>query len=148
MSCLKWQVSLVGTVRRLPGLGVAALGAARQGRRGPYPRPEARLRPQPPGALPLSPGPGAARPLGLYRGERRRGRDPRGDEMKVRGLRFGPSRGSHLLCPAPVRPRAAAATEAHGQGQLSGHPELVWLPLGFLSASSIPTSSGFATSQV
>lgn len=102
--------------------------------RGPAP-------PAAPGRTLAVPRPGAARPSGLYRGEPRRGRDPRGDEMKVRSLRFGSSRGSHLLCPAPVRPRAAAATEAHGQGQLSGHPELVWLPLGFLSASPIPTGS-------
>lgn len=84
------------------------------------PRPGSGL--QPPGALPLSPGP-VPRGLRVFtdRTEARK-RPPRGrDEGARPAFRLQPR--SHLLCPAPVRPRAAAATEAHGQGQLSGHPE-------------------------
>lgn len=108
--------------------------------RGPAP-------PAAPGRTPAVPRPGAARPSGLYRGEPRRGRDPRGDEMKVRGLRFGSSRGSHLLCP----PRAPQSRRRHR----SARPRpAVGTPRARLTSTRLficlphPDWFGFATSQV
>lgn len=129
-------------------------GSRRQRDRAPttLPSPRRPARPAAPGRTPGSQGLGTARPAALrvsaLSAANRGGTETRRAEGGARpAARVGPRVPPAL--PSPVRPGTATAAEAHGQGHLMGHPELI-PPPGFhwaLICLPILTGSGSAPSE-